>query len=171
MNLELRTVVHSMNKLDMIRRIHMAKAAGECGLYFGQLPILEYVEENDMCTQCSVAERMQVTAPSIATSVKRMQKTGLLEKSADDNDLRYNRLSITQKGRETARKCRASFNKINETLFMGFTKEEIEALYGYIQRMSNNMTDEELKGKTFFALAQKEKEINRKEKKEDIFND
>ncbi len=152
MKVNFRDIVGRIGQLNIIHRICVHRAAAENGIYFGQLPILEYVASHGQCTQTELAETLQVSAPSIATSVKRMQKTGLLKKAADESDLRRNRISITEKGLEFAQKCRAAFDRLDARMFEGFSAEECEILCGYLDRLIANVATDEFKNKTMFAL-------------------
>lgn len=160
-------IIQRMNKLNILHRINIHKQAVKNGLYLGQLPILEYVERHEKCTQREVADYMKVSPPSIATSVKRMQKVGLLDKVADKSDLRYNRLTVTEKGREISQKCRKDFDKVDEQLFSGFNEKECEQLRGYFERMIDNMRTDELANKTFFSLIAEEKKLFDKQNEEE----
>jgi Transcriptional regulators len=160
-------IARRMNKLSILHRIHIHKRASKEGLYIGQLPILEYVENHNECTQREVADFMQVSPPSIATSVKRMQKTGLLEKATDESDLRYNRITITQKGKDISQKCRKAFDKIDAQLFSGFNDEECNQLCNYFDRMIANLSTDEFANKTFFSLIAEEKKLHVKQNKEE----
>lgn len=160
-------IIQRMNKLNILHRLNIHKKAVKNGLYLGQLPILEYIEKHEGCTQREVADYMKVSPPSIATSVKRMQKAGLLEKVADRSDLRYNRLTITEKGREISKKCRKDFNKVDEQLFSGFSVKECKQLAGYFDRMIDNMRTDELSNKNFFSLIAEEKKLFDKQNEEE----
>lgn len=170
MNIDFFLIVQRMTQLNLLHRIHIHRAAAKNDSYFGQLPILEYIIHHDRCTQRELAETLQVSAPSIATSVKRMQKTGLLKKQADENDLRCTRISITEKGREQAQKCRSAFNAVDENMFRGFNEKECEQFYKYLNRLIANMATDELKDKTMFSLIEtmsNEKKLHNERKGED----
>jgi MarR family transcriptional regulator, organic hydroperoxide resistance regulator len=152
MDIKLRDIVDRIGQLNIIHRIYIHRAAAENGIYFGQLPILEYVSSHGQCTQTELAETLQVSAPSIATSVKRMQKTGLLKKVADESDLRCNRISITEKGLDLAQKCRSAFDTVDARMFEGFSAVECEELRRYLERLIANVATDEFKNKTMFAL-------------------
>lgn len=152
MSIHYRDIVAQISQLNIIHRIYIHRAASENGIYFGQLPILEYVSSHDHCAQSELAETLQVSAPSIATSVKRMEKTGLLKKTADESDLRYNRISITAKGLDLARKCRSAFDTLDTRMFEGFSAAECEEFSGYLERMISNVATDEFKNRTMLAL-------------------
>ena len=72
-----------MKKIQLLRRIWIQKTQPDVELYFGQLPILEYIRKNPGCTQAEIAEHLCVTPASISTSTKRLQKSGLLTKTTE----------------------------------------------------------------------------------------
>ncbi len=170
MKIDYQGIVARIGQLNLIHRIYIHRVATENGIYFGQLPILEYVSSHGQCTQSELAETLQVSAPSIATSVKRMQKTGLLKKTVDESDLRYNRISITEKGIDLARKCRSGFDTVDARMFEGFSVEECEKFSGYLERLIANIAAGEFENRTFLALintAAAEKNQHVKQKKEE----
>ena len=147
-----RGIVKRINQLNLLHRIFIHRAAFDNGMFPGQLPILETILEHDRCTQKELADMLQVSSPSIATSIKRMQKTGLLCKTASEDDLRCNLISITDKGRQLAADSRVAFDKIDARMFAGFSQTECDALNAYLDRLINNLETGEFKDKTFFAM-------------------
>lgn len=88
-------VVMRMERIHLLRKLYMQKTMPDHDLYFGQLPMLEYIWLHDGCTQVEVAQALDVSAASVAVSTKRLQKAGLLVKKTDEKDLRVKRLSAT----------------------------------------------------------------------------
>ncbi|WP_426350944.1 MarR family winged helix-turn-helix transcriptional regulator [Alloiococcus sp. CFN-8] len=160
-----REIIHKLNKMNLLHRIYIGRAFHHHGLYFGQLAILEYIIKNENCTQRELAEALGVSAPSIATSIKRMSRGELIEKNDDDKDSRVNRLKVTSSGREIAEKCRKDFDKVDEKMFQGFTPEECDILSGYLERLMINLSQGEFEDKNFFSLVEEEKLLREKKKK------
>lgn len=152
METDLRNIVGRIKQLNILHRIYIHRAAAENGMFFGQPPILEYVIDHDQCTQTEIAETLQVSAPSIATSIKRMQKAGLLLKIRSENDGRNNRISITEKGLEHATTCRVAFDDVDERMFTGFDAAECDVFCQYLDRLIGNLTTDEFENKTIFAM-------------------
>lgn len=171
MNTDIRRIVGLLGQIHILHRIYVHRALLATDIYFGQFPILEYVEKHDKCTQRELADTLQVSAPSIATSIKRMQKTGLLEKECDEKDLRCTRISITEKGRDQMLQCRRAFDAIDKQMFEGFSKEETAVFGEYLSRVISNLTTDEFKGKTMFSLIEtmtNEKHVQRQGKEGSI---
>ncbi len=137
--MELRELVHQFISISVIHRCQITKSASKVGLYFGQPSVLRYITEHDGCTQKEVAEAMHISPASAATSLKRIEKAGLITRTADEDDCRKNHLSVTEKGSQAL----AQFVKICETtdreMFKGFTDEEMDTLHNLLTRLHDNL--------------------------------
>lgn len=161
MSISLKEIAKKLDKMHVLHRYHIYKAAKNNGLYRGQRTILEYIRKNKNCTQKMLAEHLGVSAPSIATSIKRMQKAGLLDKVQDQNDLRNNLLVLTEKGEEISEKCRADFNKIDKQMFDGMSKDELEKLCTFIDTIIENLVTEDLPKEMTHIFLKKELHNNK----------
>ena len=128
-----------LRKVHLLRRIWIQKAQSDAELYFGQLPILEYVMGHDGCTQSEIAESLCVTPASISTSTKRLQKAGLLTKTTDPGNLRCNRLSITPQGRARCENNRRMVDRIHIRMFKDIPEDELEAFERTLNKILRNL--------------------------------
>ena len=87
-----REIVGKLIQLNALKRISTHRAASEIGLYDGQMPLLETLERDGCLTQKALADRLHVSPASVAVSIKRMQKCGIVDKMPSEEDLRYNRV-------------------------------------------------------------------------------
>lgn len=129
-----------IRKIYLLRRGLFGKLAADLEVDMQQNPILQYVKANPQCTQVELAKALAVSPASIASSIKRMQKTGLIQKEVNEKDLRQNRLSITQKGLETSEQCKAIAQSLNHKMFDGFSEQELEELENYLGRLIHNLS-------------------------------
>ena len=113
------------------------------GLYFGQLPILEVVKNLGSCTQKEIANKLKVTPPTVATSVKRLVKNGYLVKVIDENDLRNTLISITEEGKKKTCACRRKFDELDSQIFAMFNDEEKEELAKLLIKLNDSFEKEE----------------------------
>ena len=113
----------------------------ENGIYFGQPPILKYLSENDNATQKEIADFLHISPPSVATSLKRMEDSGLVVRVADKKDARCNNLRLTEKGKKLSKYADNLFLNIDEVTFSDFTEEEIEILVKFLERMNKNLLE------------------------------
>ena len=165
MKIKLKEIIGRLYKLDILRRGCIQEATADIGLYFGQLPILEYVIEHDRCTQKEIADAIHVTPASVAISTKRMQKAGLLEKTVSDQNLRSNQLAVTPKGRELSRRYRSKFDEVDQKMFAGFQEFELEQLSAYLDRLIMNISNEGTNDISMIAITALAQEIKKSERK------
>ena len=86
-----------MHRMVALHKLRLQRKTAPLGMFAGQMPLLLYVGRHPGCTQRDIAEALGVSTPSVATSIKRMQKAGMLEKLADEADMRCNKISLTAK--------------------------------------------------------------------------
>lgn len=155
MNKKYHEIIKKTDRIHFIRKIMLDRAGGEdIKLYFGQLPILEYIVRNEGCNQKDICNYVKVSPASIALSTKRLAKAGLITKVSDDENRRCNILCPTQKGKEISQLCRKNFDDFENRLFDGFTEEELDALINSLNKMMNNISANENFPKDFFSLAE-----------------
>ena len=161
-----REMVQKLISTSLIHRYHITKSAQKAGLYYGQPMILEYINENNLCTQKELADSLHISPASVATSIKRLEKSGFVKRSTDKEDVRKNRLSLTQGGLKTLTDFRSICDETDKEMFKGFSDEECELLCNYLQRLYNNLNTENL------TNCQMKAEIQKNEKaKEETEND
>jgi len=169
-------LIELVKRFDILffkRRMLFQKAASDAGLYFGQLPIMEYVIKHNNCSQVEIADTLHLSAASVAISTKRLQKAGMLDKAVDETNLRSKKLTVTDKGREMAENCRKLFNSLDERLFAGFDEKELVQLRDYLDRLIANISEEQSIGSNinFYEIVAMKNQLHSKfccEEGEDI---
>ena len=131
-----------LHKLELVRKLYHQKETHEYKLYFGQMPILNYIASNPGCTQVEIANWMQVSPASVALSTKRLQKSGYIVKEVDPDNLRCKRLYLTEDGKRTRELAFERLGQLDKKMFDGFTDEEMVLLSQYLDRMTMNLTGE-----------------------------
>lgn len=113
----------------------------EKGIYFGQPPILKYLSEHNDATQKEIAEFLHISPPSVATSLKRMEESGLVVRLENKKDARRNTVKLTKKGKELQNFAENTFMRIDDIAYKGFTEEEMDLMVNFIERMNTNLTN------------------------------
>lgn len=109
------------------------------GVYRSQHQLLMYISRHQNSSQREIAEGMDVSPATIAVSIKKLEKAGFIEKIMDVSDNRYNKIVITEKGNEIVQMSRQIFGKIDVEMLQGFTKEELDQLLSYMNRLKENL--------------------------------
>lgn len=135
-----------MWKFRSIQHMHMTRVHRllcRHGLHFGQPQILHAVRHLNCASQKELAETLRVSPASVAMSVKRMQKAGLVEKTVNENDMRENRIRLTEKGREIVDESLFEIVSSEKQMLSGFSADEVAILGGYLDRMHQNLCKSE----------------------------
>ena len=134
-----RETVHKLCKVSLLHRYRISVALSGLKIYRGQPEILEYLSKNGDCSQKEIADSLGVSPASIATSLKRMSKENFIERTPDENDRRINRLKITEKGEKARLEGRKNCDKVNKTMFSGFSDDEIETFSAMLSKVCENL--------------------------------
>ena len=81
-------------RLFMLSVEHQIKSLG---ISAGQVPALLILAEKSHLTQAELAKQISVEQPTMANTLKRMQRDGLVVCHADENDKRKQRYSLSDK--------------------------------------------------------------------------
>ena len=166
--MELHQLMGRLHKLELVRMLAHRRETHEYGLYFGQMPVLDYVSDHPGCTQIEIADFLQVSPASIALSTKRLQKAGYLIKEVDADNLRCKRLYLSEEGGRVRWLCREKMDQLDARAFQGFSEEELCTLAELIDRVTMNLTGEKeniVNGATFNSLHRQLETIDREPKK------
>ena len=139
-------IVGAMHRLELLRKIKVRTAMTAAGLHAGQPMLLEFIERHPGCTQRECAEELDVTAASAAVSLKRLEKAGLVRRSADPADARCNRLYVTGEGEKRIHLARCALDEMDERMFSGISPEELDRFKALCEQMFDNLADESTRG-------------------------
>ena len=90
-------------------------------------------------TQKELADRLHSAPPTIAASLKVLERQGYVARRIDEKDSRRNRVAITRKGRDALEAGLRAFQQVDDHMYHGFTPEEREQVYRFHRRMLDNL--------------------------------
>lgn len=119
------------------------KRLEECGIdpicHPPILFVLRNSSEDMAASQKEIADRLGLSTPTVAVSIKRMEKAGVLRKVADETDLRRNLIKLTEKGRKIADEAQAVFEDVDRGMFTDLSQEECDQLKKLFVRIVANL--------------------------------
>lgn len=129
-------------------------------LSHGRLPVINYIITNPGCTQQEIADLTSISAPAVTAAVKRLEKDGLITKTADEENLRRNKLYATPAGVEASKVCREEIAQINGRFYRDFSQEDLVTLNTLLGRMIEGYSGEKYDCRRMreFLDAEKQKE-------------
>lgn len=119
----------------------------ETGVYQAQHRLLMEIYRNPNTSQNDIARSMEISAATIAVSLKKLEKGGYIHREMDEGDNRFNKITLTEKGNRVVEQSRKIFETTNQKVFEGFTEDEKSTLLTLLQKLNHNLTkmDDEIK--------------------------
>lgn len=135
-------MVYSLHYLLMANHIMVQKKLfadiNHLGLTLGQPKILDYLKDFDGAIQKDIANACHIEPASLSTILNGMEKKGLIKRTAGDNK-RSTKICLTEKGKAMSNEIDIAFDKIEKEVLADFSKEEIEKLNQYLERIQHNL--------------------------------
>jgi DNA-binding MarR family transcriptional regulator len=128
-----------LNKVCGLRHRRMHDLLDDLGLYRGQPSMLGALWAQDGMTHSELAEQINKSPATITKMVKRMEKTGFVERRPDPRDERLSRVYLTGAGRDIQSAVEGVWRAFEEQAFAGFSQEELAALRGALLRVCQNI--------------------------------
>ncbi len=136
---ENRDIIGMLENIHLLRKLFIKRSSSAGELHFSQVAIMRTIEQNEHCTQATLAEQLNVTPASVATSTKRLEKSGFITKTVDKDNLRCKRLALTEKGREAINRHLQLFKEYDSLIFKNFSEEDKVHFFGYLERLVSEM--------------------------------
>ena len=111
------------------------------GLTPGQWNALNQLESRGALSQKQLALSLQREQATITRSIDRMEKRGLVVRTADPSDRRSNLITITDDARDLLRVIEPLAENASRDTLKGFTKEELQTLYQLLEKLKNNANE------------------------------
>lgn len=111
----------------------------EYEIYPGQVPVIMIVEKNDGMSQSEIGKRLHIKPPTVAVSMKRMEKKGLIERRPDSKDQRVTRVYATRKLHEVYERINELVKEDESRMLEGFSTQEVDELNDLLTRLVANL--------------------------------
>ena len=128
-----------MALIHALRRTALNRERERLGQKLIPVPLMAYVLEHPGCTQGEVAGFLYISPASVATSCKRLEQEGLLERRVDPGNRRKNQLYVTAAGEELTRQKRAMFERVNERAFQNIDEGDKVVFARVLDRILDNL--------------------------------
>lgn len=112
------------------------------GLLPGQPRMLLYISHNQGATQKDLSDLLKVKPASTTIMIQNLEREGLVEKRADDNDMRKSRIYLSEKGAEAIEKVERMMENIERICFGNFSYEEQQQFKAFLDKMEQNLVNE-----------------------------
>lgn len=117
-----------INHLSRLFARQLQAAIKPMGLSTGVFPALLELWEKDGLTQRDLVQRLDIEQATMANTLSRMERDGLIRRQADPNDGRVQQVWLTPKARALEPEAKAAARHINETA-LGVLSADEQALF------------------------------------------
>jgi DNA-binding MarR family transcriptional regulator len=138
--LELRTWVQMMRTFTRMGR-RLEQALEPHALTLPQFDILATLGRDEGITQQELAQRLLVTKGNVCGMIDRMEGNGWVERRADPQDRRANRLLLTRRGRALLAKVMPEQVDAVKAMMRVLSTLELQSLYQYLDRLEDVFED------------------------------
>lgn len=123
------------------------------GIYPGQVPVLMLLSRKEGLSQIEISKELNIKPSTVAVSMKRMEKSGLIIRKADEKDQRIQRIYVTKKLKDIQHKLLELIHNNEKIMMKGFTESEICLMSRFFDQIYENLEQiaapdvKDLKGK------------------------
>ena len=134
------SVGYVANHLARLLEKNLAQAIRPLGLTPGQFPVLLALWERDGRTQKALVSITDVEQATMANTLARMERDGLIRREADPQDNRSRLVFLTERARALEQEATAAAEAINALACAGLPSGEREAMLAAMRRLIRNLS-------------------------------
>ncbi len=97
------------------------------GVPLGQFPLLLTLWEEESLTQSEIARRLDIEQPTVANTLRRMERDGLVRAEPDPSHRRQVLIKLTEKGRKLERPLKLEALAVNQAAAAKLSPADLEA--------------------------------------------
>jgi DNA-binding MarR family transcriptional regulator len=128
-----------VNHLGRMLGLHLRERIVSHGVVPGQFAQLLALYEEDGLTQNQLCERVRIDQSTMARTLQRMERDGLIRRTPDPGDRRQALITLTEKARAIEPDLVQAAHDVNAVATKGFTPEEVAAFLTVVTRLIDNL--------------------------------
>lgn len=111
------------------------------GMTLARARMLLNLSKRDGMNQADLASVLDVEGPTIVRLIDGMEEQGWLERTADKDDRRVNRIALTEEGREAAATAQIIVDDLMLEVFLGVLDKDIRNATRALRTMTDNLQE------------------------------
>ena len=135
----------TMRKMLRVGRLHRTlfeRNISQMGIHHSQHHLLMYIaKEKEIDSQKLIAEKFGITPAAVARTLKSLEAEGYIERTNVEDDSRYKKIVITEKGNDIVRESHRMFKETDESIFADFSDEDIAKFNVYLDLMQSKLIE------------------------------
>ncbi|NDY72745.1 hypothetical protein DO021_04345 [Desulfobacter hydrogenophilus] len=134
-----RPLMHLFMHIGKLLNDRLRSALGEGGIHFGQVRVLVSLMRHSELTQRMVGQGLDIKPATVTNMVKKMDKSGLIDRKRDINDDRIINVTLTSKGKEAANFALTVMEQIEDEIRSELSQRKIDGLHPPLERVRNTL--------------------------------
>ncbi len=115
----------------------------EFDLNRSQASVLFSLHQKKSMSQKELAVQLNMTPPSITSTIQKMERSGYISRKPDQSDQRIMRLELTGKGESCIRTVKMITDQMEEMLFRGMSAEEKILFRRFLMQINDNLAEDQ----------------------------
>jgi DNA-binding MarR family transcriptional regulator len=116
----------------------LQQRSSSLGFSPGQFPVLLELWHQDGLTQKQLLDKLEVEQATVANTLARMQRDGLIERAPHPDDKRAKIITLTELGRSLEARAVEAAAEADAALFSGFKRFERDLMIEYMRMILEN---------------------------------
>jgi DNA-binding MarR family transcriptional regulator len=133
---------YQVNHLARLLALALRRRIEALGVVPGQFAQLLALYEQDGLTQSELSRRVRIEQPTMAVTLKRMERDGLVERVPDPSDGRRALVMLTAQARRLEPDLTAAAREVNAIAVEGLTAAEADGFMRTLDRLIANLEAE-----------------------------
>lgn len=117
----------------------MDRQLAELNVAHGQIPSLAALWQEDGISQSELCQRVNIEQPTMANTLNRMERDGLISRKPDPKDRRRALIHLTERGRSLEHDLSGTVKRVNDAASDGLGKKELKEARRLLSRMIVNL--------------------------------
>jgi MarR family transcriptional regulator, transcriptional regulator for hemolysin len=134
-----RSIGRLISILHRASQMYFQRESLPLGLPHGQFHALHFIAQNEGLPQSQIQTHFELDKGSVSSLMKGLEKNGFIERRPDELDKRSAKIYLTAKARKQLPAINKVFKQWTCQLLAGFSDEEKETLFDYMERMMANV--------------------------------
>ncbi|MGE4579970.1 MAG: MarR family winged helix-turn-helix transcriptional regulator [Desulfuromonadales bacterium] len=120
---------YKLNYLSRLLLSQVNQRLSAYGVTQGQLPVLCCLHDGEGQTQSELCRKIQVEQPTMANTLWRMERDGLIYRTASEHDKRQSRIYLAEQTRPTVEALQEKRDEVIAGMTEGMSAEELEIFH------------------------------------------
>jgi DNA-binding MarR family transcriptional regulator len=138
-----RSLGYQVNHLARLMALALRDRIAPHGVAPGQFAQLLALYEEDGITQAELCDRVRIEQPTMANTLQRMERDGLVSRAPDPNDGRSALITLTDRAKRLEQPLTTAAREVNRLTTQGLSRDEVTSTMRALATMIANLEAEE----------------------------